>query len=121
MKSVRNRRRTTRVKVSNVPKLAKDALPCFVALVTYPRTLKQGGPRLGGNPAHTGLGAFCRHPAGTKIGDPATRPNPAFVLAGRMTQDIPRPAVSILPPSPWGRTPKADLTDRCLEPNPDTE
>lgn len=40
VKSVRNRRRTTRVKVSNALKFAKDALPCFVALVTYP-----GDPR----------------------------------------------------------------------------
>lgn len=36
VKSVQSRRRSTRMKVSNALKLAKDSLPCFIALVTYP-------------------------------------------------------------------------------------
>ena len=39
VKSVQSRRRATRMKVSNALKLAKETLPCFIALVTYP-----GGP-----------------------------------------------------------------------------
>lgn len=36
VKSVQNRRQTTRVKLSNALKFAKEPLPCFIALVTYP-------------------------------------------------------------------------------------
>lgn len=36
VKSVKSRRPATRMKVSNALKLAKDSLPCFIALVTYP-------------------------------------------------------------------------------------
>lgn len=36
VKSVQSRRQTTRVKLSNALKFAKDTLPCFVVLVTYP-------------------------------------------------------------------------------------
>ena len=36
VKSVRSRRLATRMKVSNALKLAKESLPCFIALVTYP-------------------------------------------------------------------------------------
>ena len=41
VKSVQSRRRTTRMKVSNALKLAKDSLPCFIALVTYPGKTNQ--------------------------------------------------------------------------------
>lgn len=40
VKSVQTRRKSTRVKVSNALKFAKDSLPCFVALVTYPNGSK---------------------------------------------------------------------------------
>jgi hypothetical protein len=39
VKSTKSRRRGTRMKVSNALKLAKESLPCFIALITYP-----GGP-----------------------------------------------------------------------------
>ena len=36
VKSVQSRRKSTRVKLSNALKFAKDSIPCFVVLLTYP-------------------------------------------------------------------------------------